>query len=121
MPGDAVIKVYQPGPQFLRFRDYYTVVIDDTVVGDVWPREVKSFQVTAGEHRVRLKYLFLIRSRTLVVSVNHGQVLELACWPNWTGLGPVGLHRATERDSEKIRKLAPDLPPPRNLGEQPSA
>ena len=92
VPKDAVIKVYQPGPAFVRFRDYYTVVIDEAVVGELWPNQVKSFRVTAGEHRVRLKYFFVRRSWTLDVSVDHGQVAELACWPNWTGFGPIGLH-----------------------------
>jgi len=117
---DAIIKIYQPGPVFARFRDYYDVVIDDINVGEVWPKQVKSFQVTAGEHRVRMKHLFVIRSRTLVVSVDHGQVLELACWPNWTGFGPIGLHLARKEDSEKMKKLLPEAPPPRNLGENPT-
>jgi hypothetical protein len=96
-------------------------VIDDAVAGEVWPKQVKSFLVPAGEHRVRLKYLFFIRSRTLVAFVDHGQVLDLACWPNWTGLGPIHLHEATHRESQSMKKLAPAAPPPRNLGEQPLA
>ena len=116
-----MIKVYQPGPAFVRFRNFYSVVIDDAVVGEVWPKEVKTFQVTSGEHRVRLQYLFFIRSRTLAVSVDYGHVVELATWPNWTGFGPIGLHRATHRESEKMQKLMPKAPPPRNLAEQPLA
>lgn len=115
-----MIRVCQPGPAFVRFRDYYTVVIDDAAVGEVWPNQVKSFQVTSGEHRVQLRYLFLSRSRTAVVSVDHGQVAELACWPNWMGFGPVGLHRATHRESERIKELTPEIPPPGNLGDPPT-
>jgi hypothetical protein len=117
---DAIIKLYQPGPVFARFRDYYNVFIDDLSVGEVWPKQVKSFQVAAGEHRVRLKHLFVIRSRTLVVTIDHGQAVELACWPNWTGFGPIGLHAATKEESERMKKLLPEALPPRNLGEQPS-
>lgn len=118
MHGDGVIKIYQPGPAFVRFGEYYSVVIDDATVGEVWPKQVKSFHVSAGEHRVRLRYLFFIRSRTLVVFVDHGSVAELACWPNWIGLGPIGFHRATRRERERMKKLTPEVLPPRNLGQQ---
>ena len=116
MGRDAYIKIYQPGPVFTRFRNFYDVVIDDAVVGEVWPRQAKVFEVAAGQHSVRLKYLFFIRSRTVTVSVDQGQVVELACWPNWSGFGPIGLHRATPSETTKMRELTGEVAPPRDIG-----
>jgi hypothetical protein len=118
MKGSA-IKVYRPGlPRWSLWRwDYYHVIVDGIDVGEVWPRQTKVFDVTPGEHGVQVRRVGLPFGRkALLVSVDAGQVVELACWLDPLTLGLSGLHLATPRESAKMRKIVKIPDSPRNLG-----
>jgi len=110
----AYIRLYRAGPMIID--NFYFVSIDGVRVGEIWPRHPKVFEVTPDSHEVRVRPAFaFLWSRTVRVSVSDGQVVELACWPNWA-LGAYSLHKATARESERMRQIGAAPVPPRDLG-----
>lgn len=99
---------------------YYRVVVDGADVGELWPKQVKTFQVSPGEHKVQLKGPpFRWWRNSIVVTVPPDGVVELACASEWAALaGILDLHRATAKERAAIA-YAKDESPPRELGEQP--
>jgi hypothetical protein len=68
--------------------NFYFVSIDSVRVGEIWPRQSKVFEVTPGNHGVRVRREFTFPcSRTVRVSVEDGQIVELACWPSDQRMG----------------------------------
>jgi len=118
VPRSAAIRLFRPGPRWYDWWRYYNVVVDRVVVGEIWPRQARVFEVAPGEHQVRLKLPHpFFWGNELTISVDVGQIVELACWPDWTGL--LVLRSATPRQSKKMREIIRDVPPPRNLGAGP--
>jgi hypothetical protein len=121
----SFIKLYRPGPRWLTWGwiggVYYRVLVDGRDVGELWPVQIKTFQVTPGEHEVKLKGPpFRWWRNSIVVRVPEDGVVELACASEWTALsGVLGLHRATAKERASIAhaEAEAELPPPKNLGE----
>jgi len=115
----AVIRLYQPGPVIFSSYRYLIVAIDGTEVGELWPRQVKVFDVVPGLHRVQLRVppLRWVRSREVEVTVNADDAVDFACWPNLLGTGPFGLHVATAKDKARMQRMIPTPPTPTDLGQ----
>lgn len=121
----SFVKFYRPGPKWLGWGFavgvHYRVVVDGADVGELWPEQIKSFQVAPGEHDVQLKRFGWRWGNSLSVTVHPGEVLELASSSEWAALfGFVNLHSATAKDHAAMTESRFEVPPPRNLGEQSS-
>jgi hypothetical protein len=76
---------------------HYSIHVDGVAVGELWAKQVRLFEVGPGEHEIRAKLFPLMWSNKLVTTVLPGKIVELVCWPSWTGLvGPRSLHLATD-------------------------
>jgi hypothetical protein len=126
VPAGSFVKLYRPGPKWLTWGlisgVHYRVVIDGADVGELWPEQVKTFQVTPGEHEVQLKRFRCRWRNRLTVTVHPGEAVELASASEWVALsGFVDLHLATAKDHVAMTQTRYAVPPPRNLGEQSSS
>lgn len=86
-----------------------SVYLDGSKVGAIAPNEIKVYQVSAGEHRLSLRFLGgLRRSKELHVPLAEGEEKEFACLLNafgWPTIRP-----ATANDVSTMERLhsAPD-------------
>ena len=115
MATEASIRIYRPRAG-IGDSGYFHVVLDGIDVGELWADQVRTFEVVPGEHQLRLQQ-FVIRRESIAVSVEEGQVLELAC-SRLAVFGLFGLHRSTPKESQRIRELDErrGRPEPRDLG-----
>lgn len=81
---------------------HFRVFLDGSDVGELWAGQVRTFELAPGEHQIRLTQ-FVIRRGSFVFSVREGEGLELAC-SRLAAFGLFGIHVATPKESEKIRK-----------------
>ena len=116
------LRIYRPGPAMwsdIGWLPYFKVLIDGADRGDLWAKQVKVFEVEPGDHELRLKVGFVLRSRRRNFHVEVGQIAEFACWPQLLNIGPIALHAATERERRAMRDLVATGHPPTNLADLP--
>ena len=98
-------------PTALRLRLFrvhwnYTVLLDDHSVGKIGNEQVRVFSVDPGEHRLRLRFVLLRRSKETRVSLKEDEEREFLCgttgfgWPTLRKVSPGGVAEI-RRTSEK--------------------
>jgi hypothetical protein len=92
------------------------VLIDGVDRGELWPNQVKVFDVSSGQHEIQLRQGLATKSSALTFSTDSEQVAEFACSKLLTAVGLTGLHPATKEESVRMKKLIVAPPTPRNLG-----
>ena len=115
----AAVSIYRPRNTRLQPGQdrYLKVLIDQKERGEVWIKQVRTFDVAPGPHKVQLKS-WLLRSRALSFEVGVGETVAFACPRFWSSVGWPSLRPATEKDLAGMAELRTDPPKPRNLGEQ---
>jgi hypothetical protein len=94
---------------------YFHVLIDGIDRGELWSHQVKSFEVSPGQHEVQLKQGVATHSELLTFSADPKEVMEFACSRLLTAVGLTGLHPATTSESLRMQKFMVKPPTPRNL------
>jgi hypothetical protein len=104
----------------------YKVLIDGSKVGELWPGKTGAFDISAGEHRIRVKIDFM-GSKELTISPSAGEVIELSCnghgsalalfntifrWNSYLDLRVMTVEESNERSGIAKRQ---EPPPPRNI------
>ena len=81
-----------------------SVFLDNSKVGAISPKQIRVYQVSAGEHSLSLHFLGgLRRSRKLHVSLAEGEEKQFVCLLNafgWPSIRP-----ATPNDAAAIKRL----------------
>jgi hypothetical protein len=75
----------------------YTVLLDDHSAGKIGNGEVRVFDVEPGEHRLRVRFVGLRRSREMRVSLKEGEERQFLC--GTSGLGWPTLREASPEDA----------------------
>jgi hypothetical protein len=63
----------------------YTVLLDHRPSGKIRVEQVKVFNADPGEHRLRMRFLFLRRSKELQITLKEGEERDFRC--GTSGLG----------------------------------
>jgi hypothetical protein len=90
----------------------FSVFIDGVDRGEVWARQTKTFDVTPGEHEVRLKRGRLIRSNSIKVTVDSTKTMDVACSIRGDLVGWPELQLATQRQRDRMKKIVTTPPAP---------
>lgn len=94
----------------------FGVVLDGEDVADIWPRQIKVLQVSAGNHRLRLDfYRSLKRSEEIDVSLATGERKDFVCFVN--AITYAAIRPASEKDVTDMERWQPPLATPRNLAD----
>ena len=122
MEQGGVVKLYLPAFKWWYRGGHFNVLVDGVVIGDVWQRRVKVLDVAPGRHQIQLRFWPIMWSRKFEFSVRAGEALELACSPGWTWFpGAKDIHKASDHESDLMRKSMEEVLPPRNLGAEPDS
>ena len=82
----------------------YTVLLDDHSVGKVGDEQVRVFTVDPGEHRLRMRFVLLRRSKEIRMSLKEGEERQFLC--GTTGFGWPTLREASPEDVAEIRRTS---------------
>ena len=63
----------------------FTVVLDDHSAGKLGNEQVRVFHVDPGEHRLRMRFVLLRRSKEMRMSLKEGEEREFVCGSNGFG------------------------------------
>jgi len=88
----------------------YTVILDRRAVGKIGIDQVKVFNVYPGEHRLRMRFVLLRRSREMRISLKEGEERVFLCGAN--GLGWPTLREASSEDVAEIGEAPEPNEPP---------
>jgi hypothetical protein len=83
----------------------FTVVLDDHAASKIGPEQVRVFNVDPGEHRLRMRFVLLRRSKEMRMSLKEDEEREFVCGSN--GLGWPTLREASPEDLAEIRGSQP--------------
>lgn len=110
------VRIYRPRA-VIGDLGHFRVFLDGSDVGELSAGQVRTFELTPGEHQIRLTQ-FVIRRGSFVFTVREGEGLELAC-SRLAAFGLFGIHVATPKESEKIHKVGSTRAqrPARDLGQ----
>jgi hypothetical protein len=111
---DAEVRIYRPRA-LIGALGYFSVIIDERDRGELWPNQVRTFNVHSGDHQIQLRQGVITKTSPLKFSVESQQRVDFACSRLRTVAGLVGLHPASPKESEKMQMLIPHPPEPRNL------
>lgn len=95
--------------RLFRFHPKFTVLLDDHHVGKIGTEQVKVFEVEPGEHRLRIRFVELRRSKELRMSLKDGEERQFLCGAN--GIGWPTLREASHEDVAEIRRTSISEPP----------
>jgi hypothetical protein len=87
----------------------YTVVLDHLPAGKVGNEQVRVFNVDPGEHRLRMRFVLLRRSKEMRMFLNEDEEREFLCGTN--GIGWPTLREASHEDLAEIRGSSVSEPP----------
>jgi hypothetical protein len=87
----------------------YTVVLDHHSAGKIGNEQVKVFNVDPGEHRLRMRFVLLRRSKEVRMSLKEDEEREFLCGTN--GIGWPTLREASPEDLADIRGSSISEPP----------
>ena len=94
----------------------YTVLLDDRPVGKIGEGQVKAFAAGPGEHRLRMRFVLLRRSREVRMSLEEDEERTFVCggngigWPTLREVSPG--EAAAARGTSIDEPLQPGDPPP---------
>lgn len=94
LPGGLLVRLFR-----LHFN--YTVLVDDRPVGQIGDGEVKVFKVDPGQHRLRIRFVLLRRSKEIRMLLEHDEEREFIC--GTSGLGWPTLREASPEGASDIR------------------
>lgn len=117
MTSGALVRIYRPRA-VIGWSGYFNVLIDGVDRGELWPNQVKTLQVSPGQHDIQLRQGLATKSTVLTFSTDGEQVAEFACSRLLTAVGLTGLHPANKEESLRMQKLVVEPPAPRNLAAQ---
>lgn len=87
----------------------YTVVLDHHSAGKIGNEQVRVFNVDPGEHRLRMRFVLLRRSKEMRMSLKEDEEREFLCGTN--GIGWPTLREASPEDLAEIRESSISEPP----------
>ena len=87
----------------------YTVVLDHHSAGKLGNEQVRVFNVDPGEHRLRMRFVLLRRSKEMRMSLKEDEEREFLCGTN--GIGWPTLREASPEDLAEIRRSSISEPP----------
>jgi hypothetical protein len=88
--------------RLFRHHSNYTVLLDDHPVGKIGNEQVRVFDVGPGEHRLRMRFVGLRRSKELRMSLTDGE--ERQFLSGTSGMGWPTLREASPEDLAEIRE-----------------
>ncbi len=71
--------------RLFRFHPSFTVLLDDHPVGKIGNEQVRVFEVEPGEHRLRIRFVELRKSKELRMSLKDGDERQFLCGANGIG------------------------------------
>lgn len=80
----------------------FTVILDGHTAGKIGSEQVKVFDVAPGEHRLRLRFVLLRRSKEMRMSLKEGDERHFLCSSN--GMGWPTLREASPEEAAEIRR-----------------
>lgn len=119
MPSGATLKLWRSRRLFMDYGGYlawhYGVIIDGIDIGDIWPGQVKVFDISPGDHTLQLRLLGPLRgSAKQSFSVAAGEQVVFECHTGWNFFAQ--LRPATHKDREDMERATAQPPTPRDLG-----
>ena len=87
----------------------YTVVLDHHSAGKIGNEQVRAFNVDPGEHRLRMRFVLLRRSKEMRMSLKEDEEREFLRGTN--GIGWPTLREASPEDLTEIRGSSISEPP----------
>jgi hypothetical protein len=87
--------------RLFRFHWNYTVILDNHPAGKIGNEQVRVFTVDPGEHRLRLRFVLLRRSKEMRMSLKEDEEREFLGGAN--GFGWPTLREASPEDLAAIR------------------
>jgi len=120
-PSKSVIRIYRPGSRVgvVVLNPAFEILIDDSPRGSIWPKQVRSFPVTAGTHEVKVRSLGYRLGRRKSVTISPGQNVDLVLPHEWVMslTGQIKLHEASETDLRALKTLLSTLPDSDNVSD----
>jgi hypothetical protein len=95
--------------RLLKPRWNYTVLLDDQPVGKIGNEQVRVFEAAPGEHRLRLRFVGLRRSKELRMFLKEGEERQFLC--GTSGMGWPTLREASPQDVAEVRGSSLGEPP----------
>ena len=95
--------------RLFKFHFNFTVVLDQHSAGKIGNEQVRVFDVDPGEHRLRVRFVLLRRSKEMRMSLKEGEEREFICGSN--GIGWPTLREASPEDLAEIRVSSVSEPP----------
>ncbi|HEY2565706.1 MAG TPA: hypothetical protein VGI44_18495 [Acidimicrobiales bacterium] len=95
--------------RLFRLHFNYTVVLDHHAVGKIGSEQVRVFNVDPGEHRLRMRFVLLRRSKEIRMSLKEDEERDFICGSN--GMGWPTLREASPEDVAEIRGSSISEPP----------
>ncbi len=95
--------------RLFRFHPSFTVLLDDHPVDKIGNEQVRVFEVEPGEHRLRIRFVELRKSKELRMSLKDGEERQFLCGAN--GIGWPTLREASLEDVAEIRRTSISEPP----------
>ena len=95
--------------RLFRFHPSFTVLLDDHIVGKIGNEQVRVFEVEPGQHRLRIRFVELRKSKELRMSLKDGEERQFLCGAN--GIGWPTLREASLEDVAEIRRTSISEPP----------
>jgi len=87
LPTALLVRLFRPHWNF-------TILLDDHPVGRIGDEQVRVFDVDPGEHRLRLRFVLLRRSKEMRVSLKADEERQFICgtsgfgWPTLSEASP---------------------------------
>lgn len=104
--------------RLFRFQFNFTVLLDQHTAGKIGNDQVRIFHVDPGEHRLRLRFVLLRRSKEIGVSIKEGEERDFLCGSN--GIGWPTLREASPEEAAEIRGSPTGGPPRPGVTASPS-
>jgi hypothetical protein len=98
--------------RLFRFHPNFTVLIDGQPVGKIGNEQMRVFEVEPGEHRLRIRFVELRKSKELRISLEDGDERQFVCGAN--GIGWPTLREASPDEVAEIRRTSINEPPKPN-------
>jgi len=96
----------------------YTVILDRHSAGKIGDGQARVFNVDPGEHRLRMRFVLLRRSKEMRMSLKEDEEREFLCGTN--GIGWPTLREASPEDLVEIRRSSISEPPKRRDAASPN-
>ena len=87
--------------RLFKFHFNFTVVLDQHSAGKIGNEQVRVFDVDPGEHRLRVRFVLLRRSKEMRMSLKEDEEREFLCGSS--GIGWPTLREASPEDVAEIR------------------